>query len=81
MPMRSKRSCVPSRWSLASWSSRVPARSWLWDGTGPQPEILADLDNLRERITKAGFRGLLPGIDAPLARPSFTPIANSLLKF
>ena len=48
---------------------------------GPQPEILGDLDNLRDRITKAGFRGLLPGIDAPLARPSFTPIANSLLKF
>ena len=37
---------------------------------GPEPAILAELTSLREQLTRAGFRGLVPGIDAALARVS-----------
>ncbi len=37
---------------------------------GPEPAILAELTGLRERLTLAGFRGLVPEIDSALERSS-----------
>jgi class 3 adenylate cyclase/tetratricopeptide (TPR) repeat protein len=44
---------------------------------GPQPATLAELESLRGRITGAGFRVLLPGVDTALA--AIAPASSSEL--
>ena len=68
MPKGSNSSFGTSPWLSPNWWPPAPARWPRWDQRGPEPAILAELTSLRERLTLAGFRGLVPEIDAALER-------------